>query len=123
MLMALKPHGPGQDQTYRGQHLPGGKRRRQGERYYGLSDETKAYSEGKEMIPHIPPSASLAKHFSIAFNLIPQIDVFLDNLYTKGRDEDGQARPAWRFLTTRRCASRLPRCGCRYTAIQRKRER
>ena len=48
-----------------------------------LTDETKAYSEGKEMIPHILPSASLAKHFPIAFNLIPQIDVFLDNLYTK----------------------------------------
>jgi aspartate-semialdehyde dehydrogenase len=48
-----------------------------------LTDETKAYSEGKEMVPHILPSASLAKHFPIAFNLIPQIDVFLDNLYTK----------------------------------------
>ena len=48
-----------------------------------LTDETKAYSEGKEMIPHILPSASLAKHFPIAFNRIPQIDVFLDNLYTK----------------------------------------
>ena len=31
----------------------------------------------------IKPSASLAKHYPIAFNLIPQIDVFLDNLYTK----------------------------------------
>lgn len=48
-----------------------------------LTDETKAYSEGREMVPHILPSASLAKHYPIAFNLIPQIDVFLDNLYTK----------------------------------------
>jgi aspartate-semialdehyde dehydrogenase len=35
------------------------------------------------MEAHILPSASLAKHYPIAFNLIPQIDVFLDNLYTK----------------------------------------
>ena len=48
-----------------------------------LTDETKAYAEGREMVPHILPSASLAKHFPIAFNLIPQIDVFQDNLYTK----------------------------------------
>jgi aspartate-semialdehyde dehydrogenase len=48
-----------------------------------LTQETKDYSEGKEMVPHILPSASQAKHYPIAFNLIPQIDVFLDNLYTK----------------------------------------
>lgn len=48
-----------------------------------LTDETKAYAEGREMVPHILPSASLARHYPIAFNLIPQIDVFLDNLYSK----------------------------------------
>lgn len=48
-----------------------------------LTNQTKAYSEGREMEAHILPSASLAKHYPIAFNLIPQIDVFLDNLYTK----------------------------------------
>jgi aspartate-semialdehyde dehydrogenase len=48
-----------------------------------LTDETKAYAEGREMVPHILPSASLPKHYPIAFNLIPQIDVFQDNLYTK----------------------------------------
>lgn len=48
-----------------------------------LTEETRAYSEGREMIPRILPSASLAKHYPIAFNLIPQIDVFLDNLYSK----------------------------------------
>ena len=47
-----------------------------------LTDQTKAYSEGREMEAHILPSASLPKHYPIAFNLIPQIDVFLDNLYT-----------------------------------------
>ena len=48
-----------------------------------LTDETKAYAEGREMVPHILPSASLARHYPIAFNLIPQIAVFLDNLYSK----------------------------------------
>ena len=48
-----------------------------------LTDQVKAYSEGNEMVAKILPSASLVKHYPIAFNLIPQIDVFLDNLYTK----------------------------------------
>lgn len=48
-----------------------------------LTNQVKAYSEGKEMEAKILPSASLDKHYPIAFNLIPQIDVFMDNLYTK----------------------------------------
>ena len=48
-----------------------------------LTNQVKAYSEGKAMEAKILPSASLSKHYPIAFNLIPQIDVFLDNLYTK----------------------------------------
>ena len=48
-----------------------------------LTDQVKAYSAGEEMVAKILPSASLPKHYPIAFNLIPQIDAFLDNLYTK----------------------------------------
>lgn len=48
-----------------------------------LTDQCKAFSEGREMVAKILPSASLEKHYPIAFNLIPQIDVFLDNLYSK----------------------------------------
>lgn len=48
-----------------------------------LTDQVKDFADGKEMIANILPSASLAKHYPIAFNLIPQIDVFMDNLYTK----------------------------------------
>ncbi len=48
-----------------------------------LTDQARAYAEGREMSARILPSASLAKHYPIAFNLIPQIDVFLENLYTK----------------------------------------
>lgn len=38
---------------------------------------------GKEVTANILPGVALAKHYQIAFNLIPQIDVFQDNLYTK----------------------------------------
>lgn len=48
-----------------------------------LDAQVRAYSAGQEMVANILPSASAAKHYPIAFNLIPQIDVFCDNLYTK----------------------------------------
>ncbi len=48
-----------------------------------LEDQVKAIVEGKEIVANILPGASLPKHYQIAFNLIPQIDVFKDNLYTK----------------------------------------
>ena len=38
---------------------------------------------GKEPVANILPGAKFPKHYQIAFNLIPQIDVFYDNLYTK----------------------------------------
>ena len=38
---------------------------------------------GREVKANILPGAALPKHYQIAFNLIPQIDVFKDNLYTK----------------------------------------
>ena len=37
----------------------------------------------REITANILPGAALKKHYQIAFNLIPQIDVFKDNLYTK----------------------------------------
>lgn len=48
-----------------------------------LTSQVKDFSEGKEMTANILPSAGLPEHYPIAFNLIPQIDVFMDNLYTK----------------------------------------
>ena len=48
-----------------------------------LEDQVKAINEGREVVANILPGASLAKHYQIAFNLIPQIDVFKENLYTK----------------------------------------
>ena len=48
-----------------------------------LERQIKEAAAGKKMTAHIFPSASAAKHFPLALNLVPQIDVFLDNLYTK----------------------------------------
>ncbi len=48
-----------------------------------LEEQVKAINEGRHVVANILPGASLAKHYQIAFNLIPQIDVFKDNLYTK----------------------------------------
>jgi aspartate-semialdehyde dehydrogenase len=48
-----------------------------------LTDEVRAYLNGEEMVPHILPSKSLPKHYPIAFNIIPHIDKFLDNGYSK----------------------------------------
>ena len=48
-----------------------------------LEEQVKAINDGRPVVANILPGASLAKHYQIAFNLIPQIDVFKDNLYTK----------------------------------------
>ena len=48
-----------------------------------LEEQVKAINGGRPVVANILPGASLAKHYQIAFNLIPQIDVFKDNLYTK----------------------------------------
>lgn len=48
-----------------------------------LEEQVKAINEGRPVVANILPGASLAKHYQIAFNLIPQIDAFKDNLYTK----------------------------------------
>ena len=48
-----------------------------------LFKETEAVFTGKEYVPNILPLSGLPKHYQIAYNLIPQIDVFLENQYTK----------------------------------------
>lgn len=48
-----------------------------------LFKEAEAVFTGKEYVPHILPSSGLPKHYQIAYNLIPQIDGFLENQYTK----------------------------------------
>ena len=35
------------------------------------------------MTANLLPTGSAPKHYPVAFNLLPQIDVFLDNDYTK----------------------------------------
>ncbi len=48
-----------------------------------LTEQVRAISEGRPAEAKILPSASLDKHYQIAFNLLPQIDVFLEDGYTK----------------------------------------
>jgi aspartate-semialdehyde dehydrogenase len=48
-----------------------------------LEEQVAALSSGKDAQANILPVGKLPKHYPIAFNLIPQIDVFMDNLYTK----------------------------------------
>ncbi len=48
-----------------------------------LSDQVKAVAENKPVEAKILPSASLPAHYQIAFNLLPQVDVFMDDGYSK----------------------------------------
>lgn len=48
-----------------------------------LTDQVKAVLDHRPVEANILPSASLPKHYQIAFNLIPHIDVFLEDGYTK----------------------------------------
>lgn len=48
-----------------------------------LTDQVKAIMENRSVEANILPSASLPKHYQIAFNLLPHIDVFVEDDYTK----------------------------------------
>lgn len=48
-----------------------------------LETEVDDIINGRTVEPKVLPVASLDTHYQIAFNLLPQIDVFKDNLYTK----------------------------------------
>ena len=48
-----------------------------------LENQVNEIVNGKEIESKILPVASLDKHYQIAFNLLPQIDIFQENLYTK----------------------------------------
>lgn len=48
-----------------------------------LDHQVRSIVEGRPVEANILPGASLAKHYQIAFNLIPQIDVFIEDNYTK----------------------------------------
>lgn len=48
-----------------------------------LEEQVADIVAGRPVMAKILPGASLKKHYQIAFNLIPQIDIFKENLYTK----------------------------------------
>ncbi len=83
MVMALKPLHDIQPirrvvvSTY--QAVSGGGKEAMAE----LQTQAEDIVNGRPVKAEILPGASLAKHYQIAFNLIPQIDVFKENDYTK----------------------------------------
>lgn len=48
-----------------------------------LKTQLEALARGEEIQAKVLPVAKLDKHYQIASNLLPQIDIFMDNLYTK----------------------------------------
>ncbi len=48
-----------------------------------LDQQVREYLDGTQPTAQVLPVASLPRHYQIAFNLIPQIDVFEDGGYTK----------------------------------------
>lgn len=48
-----------------------------------LEEEAGQIARGEPTNPQVFPVGKLPKHYQLAFNAIPQIDVFMDNLYTK----------------------------------------
>lgn len=48
-----------------------------------LDSQVQAIVENRPVEANILPSASLARHYQIAFNVIPHIDVFVEDDYTK----------------------------------------
>ncbi|MBR4152321.1 MAG: aspartate-semialdehyde dehydrogenase [Selenomonadaceae bacterium] len=48
-----------------------------------LKSQLEALARGEEIQAKVLPVAKLDKHYQIASNLLPQIDIFMDNLYTK----------------------------------------
>lgn len=48
-----------------------------------LLEESRGYLAGRPTCAHALPFASASKHYQIAFNVIPQVDVFEDMGYTK----------------------------------------
>ncbi|HMM21623.1 MAG TPA: aspartate-semialdehyde dehydrogenase [Selenomonadales bacterium] len=48
-----------------------------------LTGQVRAVLDGEPAEARILPGASLPKHYQIAFNLLPQIDVFVEDGYTK----------------------------------------
>ncbi|NLE94631.1 MAG: aspartate-semialdehyde dehydrogenase, partial [Dehalococcoidia bacterium] len=48
-----------------------------------LTDETRAVLDGREFTPTVMPYKSAAVHHQIAFNVIPHVDVFMPDGYTR----------------------------------------
>ena len=64
-----------------------------------LRRQTEDYVAGRELEAAILPVANEPKHYPIAFNAIPQIDVFEEDDYTKEE---------WKMVRRRKNSLRIP---------------
>jgi len=48
-----------------------------------LKDQVVAFSQGRSVAAKILPTAAAKKHYQVAFNVIPQVDLFAEHGYTK----------------------------------------
>jgi len=48
-----------------------------------LKEQVLAFTEGRSVAAKILPTAAAKKHYQVAFNVIPQVDLFADHGYTK----------------------------------------
>lgn len=74
-----------------------------------LRRQTEDYVAGRELEAAILPVASSQKHYPIAFNVIPQIDVF---------DEDGYTKEEWKMVREARKLFKDPDLKVSPTAIR-----
>ena len=74
-----------------------------------LEAQVKAFSEGKTMEASVLPVASAAKHYPIAFNAIPQIDVFA---------EDGYTKEEWKMIQETRKIFEMPELAVTATTVR-----
>lgn len=74
-----------------------------------LDRQVRGYVQGAQSEPQILPVSSLEKHYPIAFNLIPQIDVFQDGDYTKEE---------WKMVNETRKLMHLPELRITATTVR-----
>lgn len=48
-----------------------------------LEEQVRAYVDGHKVEPRVLPVSDAPKHYQLAFNVLPQVDVFADDYYTK----------------------------------------
>ena len=80
-----------------------------------LKSQLDSLARGEEVTAKVLPVAKLDKHYQIASNLIPQIDIFMDNLYTK--EEMKMVDETKKIMRTTRLKSLRRQSACPFIAV------